>query len=304
MGDTRHALTLAHSADADDVFMWWPMTGKVDPSEPSRVMEPPAIDTGRFTFRAVPEDIQVLNRRAMERGDVDITAVSFFTYPHIAGRYAVTSCGSSFGDGYGPKVVARRGITTAAFEEKGVRIAVPGKNTSAFCMLTALLGHGKFVPVEVAFDKVVETVARGRAEAGVVIHEAQLTYGAAGLTLLEDLGAWWKRTTGLPAPLGANVVRRDLDERFGVGTKTEVARLLRRSIEHALAHRAEGLAYAKTFSPLKDDGELERYVGMYVNRWTIDCRPEGVKAVERLWAIGASAGLCPAVRGVDVVAGS
>lgn len=297
----KATLTLAHSADADDVFMWWPITGKIDPANPGRVVEPPAIDTGRFSYRALPEDIQALNRRAIERGDLDITAVSFFAYPAIRARYAVTSCGSSFGDGYGPKVVGRPGVDGAALRRRGVRIAVPGRNTSAFCALTALLGAGRFEAIETPFDRVVEAVTDGRADAGVVIHEAQLTFGGAGLALIEDLGAWWKGSTGLPMPLGANAVRLDLEDRFGAGTLEGIAATLRNSIEHAVSHAAEGRAYAMGFSPLKTDAELARYIGMYVNRWTVDCRPDGVRAVERLLAAGHAAGLCDKVDRLRVI---
>lgn len=301
MRDSRPILTLAHSADADDVFMWWPITGMIDPAPPFRVVAPARIDTGRFAFRALPADIQELNLRAIDRADLEITAASFFAYPFVRSRYAITACGSSFGEGYGPKIVAPAGCTMERLERGGVRIAVPGRRTSAYCALCALLGPAGFTPVEVPFDRVIGAVVEGRADAGVVIHEAQLTFAQAGLTLLRDLGAWWTQRTGLPMPLGSNLVRRDLEATHGAGTLSEIVGTLRRSIDFALAHRAESLSYAGTFSPLKSPAELDRYVSMYVNRWTVDCRPEGVRAVEALLHSGREAGLCPAVEHVDVI---
>lgn len=301
MPDQRPTLTLAHSADADDVFMWWPITGKVDAQDPRRMVEPPRLDTGRFCFRAMPADIQDLNRRAIERGDLELTAASFFAYPFVRDRYAVTACGSSFGEGFGPKVVAPAGCTAEQLERGGARIAVPGRNTSAFCVLCALLGPDRFTPVEVPFDRVVDAVVDGRADAGVVIHEAQLTYAHAGLALVRDLGEWWTRRTGLPMPLGCNLIRRDLETIHGPGSLAEIASTLRRSVDFALAHRSEGLAYAAAFSPLNAEADLDRYVGMYVNRWTVDCRPDGVRAVDAMLSAAAAAGLCPLVDRLDVI---
>jgi len=251
-------LTLAHSADADDVFMWWPITGRVDPRDPSLVLAPPVLDTGRFSFRSLPEDIQVLNSRAIERGDLDITALSFAALVHAVEpdgtpRYRPTTCGSSFGRGWGPKLVARadRPDLTLAYlgaEREGgrrdacptgnpkVTIAVPGRQTSAFLVLSCLLPPDSFTVVERPFDRIIDAVASGETDLGLLIHESQLTFQHAGLRALADLGVWFNQTHGLPMPLGTNAVRADLDQRLGPGTLKEVTRLLHASIRYALAH--------------------------------------------------------------------
>jgi 1,4-dihydroxy-6-naphthoate synthase len=289
-------LTLAHSADADDVFMWWPITGKVSASAPHGVIAPACIDTRGWTFRALPADIQDLNKRAIETGDLDITAVSFSTYPHIRTRYALTSCGSSFGKGYGPKLVAKPSRAFASPADlQGLRIAVPGLNTSAYLTLSALVGARRFTPVPTPFDRIIERVMSDEVDAGVVIHEGQLMFARAGLTLVADLGAWWTQQRGMPLPLGANAVRRDLDERFGPGSLRTVVGLLRASIDYAMAHRDEALEYAGTFSPLKERAELDRYVSMYVNDLTVEAGSAGASAVRALLAEGEANGVLPEV---------
>lgn len=306
----RPILTLAHSADADDVFMWWPITGKVDPADPSRILAPPAIDTGRFAYRALPEDIQALNTRAMLSGDLEITAISMATYAHVADRYALTACGSSFGEGYGPKLVAhssRPEVTLDWLRSRGAgggvraRIAVPGLNTSAYLVLCILLGRGDFEPVPMRFDSIVEATAAGRVDAGVLIHEAQITFAAAGLRLLQDLGAWWGEQTNLPMPLGGNAVARDLDRRFGPGAVADVVSALNRSLRHALANREESLAYAETFSPLKARPELEKYIGMYVSDLTVDAGERGQRAIAELLGRAARIGVCPQVNDINLL---
>jgi len=292
----RPLLTLAHSADADDVFMWWPITGKVDPADPSRVLAPPAIDTGAFGYRALPADIQQLNVRAVTTADLEITAISYAAYAHCAASYVVTSCGSSFGDGYGPKLVAPSscaGVALAEVRRRRWRIAVPGVHTTAYLVLSVLLGRDGFVPVEMPFDQILDAVSAGCVDAGLVIHEGQLLFGERGLALVADMGAWWKEQTGLPLPLGANAVSRRLEARFGPGSLKRVAAALKASLDHALANRAESLAYAMTFSPLKTDAELNRYIDMYVNRWTVDAGAEGIEAVQLLLRRGADLGLLP-----------
>ncbi|MFN0012550.1 MAG: menaquinone biosynthesis family protein [Phycisphaerales bacterium] len=293
-------LTLAHSADADDVFMWWPITGRVDPRAPGTLLSPPpqpAIDTGRFGYTAVPEDIQALNARAVATGDLDITAISMFTYPAVQDRYALTCCGWSLGDGFGPKLVVREGTGADLdrLRKAGARIAVPGVQTTAFLVLTLLLGRNGFVPVPMRFDQIAAAVSRGEVDAGVLIHESQIDFERLGLRALEDLGRWWKETTGLPLPLGANVVRRDCEQRFGPGTLAEIEATLTASIRHALAHRAAGLAYARTFSPPISDADLDRYVSMYVSPLTVDAGEAGREAVVRLLAEAHGAGLCKPV---------
>lgn len=292
----KPTLTLAHSADADDVFMWWPITGKVDASDASRLLHAPVIDTGPFGYRALPEDIQRLNLRAVTTADLEITAISYAAYAHCAGSYIITSCGSSFGDGYGPKLVApssRAGVTLAEVRRQRWRIAVPGLHTTAFLVLSVLLGRDGFVPVEIPFDQILDAVSAGRVDAGLVIHEGQLLFSDRGLSLVADMGAWWKEQTGLPLPLGANAVSRRLEDRFGSGTLKQVVRTLKASLDYALANRAESLAYAKSFSPLKGDAELNRYIDMYVNRWTVDAGPEGIEAIQLLLRRGADLGLLP-----------
>jgi 1,4-dihydroxy-6-naphthoate synthase len=314
---------LAHSADADDVFMWWPVTGKVDPQRPEVVLEKPRLETGRFRFISVPEDIAVLNRRAIERGDLEITAISMATYARVAEKYRLTRCGSSFGEGYGPKLVVRsdgklddatglslREILLSGGDGPGhgrIRVAVPGLGTSAYVTLCCVLGQRGLLdliePIAMAFDRIIEAVVSGRVEMGLIIHEGQLMFAQAGLRLVADMGVMWQAQTDLPLPLGGNAIRRDLDALHGAGTVAEIARLLKMSLEYAIEHRAESMDYARTFSPLKDDASLGRYLDMYVNRWTRDMRggegPErgdrGVRAIERLLAMGSQWAGLPAV---------
>lgn len=291
--DQRPLLTLAHSEDADDVFMWWPITGKVGPRDPQHPLTPPAIDTGRFRFRAVPGDIQVFNRRAIDVGDLDITAVSMFTYTQIHRRYALTRCGWSVGDDWGPKLVVRDDAPTTLAHLRGRPIAVPGLQTTAFLVASLMLGPGAFEPVPTPFAEIIPAVLDGRTDAGVLIHERQLDFQSRGLRALADLGVWWKARHGLPLPLGANVIRRDLDDRFGPGAAAEVSAVLRRSIEHALAHRGEGLDYAATFAGGLGREDLDRYLRIYVSPLTVDCGELGLRAVRTLLDAGAQARLCP-----------
>jgi len=187
-------LTIGHSPDPDDAFMWWPL------GDAGKDIHP-AIDTGRFRFHPVAEDIEKLNRRAIDTGDLDITACSMHAYAHIAGRYALTACGASMGDGYGPKVVAKDPHPIAWLGEPGVRIAIPGRRTTAFLTLRLMVGRD-VETVEAPFERIIELVASGEVDAGVVIHEAQLTYADQGLSLIADLGSWWTGEPGLPSPEG------------------------------------------------------------------------------------------------------
>ncbi len=306
----RPVLTLAHSADADDVFMWWPITGRVDPKDPSRVLAPPVIDTGRFAFRSLPEDIQALNRRAIEHADLDITAMSFACFARAHERYVLTSCGSSFGDGFGPKLVCRAADeywNTTTLQEltratEAPRVCVPGLQTSAFMTLSMMLGRTPTNAVALPFDAIAQSVLSGDAPLGLLIHEAQITFAQQGLRLVQDLGVWWHGAFNLPLPLGANALRRDLDARFGPGTVREVTTTLRRSIDYALAHRRESLDYARTFSPLKSDAELEKYISMYVNPLTVDAGERGRDAIQRLLEGGVRVGIIPAAPKVELSA--
>ena len=302
MADDRPLLTMGHSPDPDDAFMWWPITGKA-----LGTPAPPVIDTGRFRFRAVPLDIEALNRRAAEQGDLDVTALSARAYADVADRYILTACGASFGDGYGPKVVTRpdsRVRRTEDLRSPGARIAVPGARTTAFLALSLLL-EGPFEFVEMPFDRVLGAVAEKSVDAGLIIHEGQLTFADMGLVELADLGRWWKQATGLPLPLGVNAVRRDLDDRFGPGAAADVVRTLLASVTYAMDHREEGLEYARRFAMGNAGGEtvtperVARFVDMYVNQWTVDMGLAGRKAIETLLSRGAEHRLCPRLRSID-----
>jgi len=324
-------LTLAHSPDPDDAFMWWPITGMVSPTG-----EPlpggrgrPAIDTGRFSFRSLPADIEVLNRRAADSGDLDITALSVRTYADVQDRYTITACGASFGDGFGPKVVARASDRAlrdlSGLRRPNLRIAIPGRRTTAFLMLGMVLQNlaaagktrtgGKPVPpaaafIEMPFDQIIGAVARSEVDAGLVIHEGQLTFGDAGLRLIIDVGQWWKEKIGLKLPLGINAVRSDLDQRYGPGSLKEVGDTLRRCVAHAMDRWDESVQYTMTFAQANIDrggGEppsldrVDRYCRMYVSEETRDMGDAGREAIRRLLAEGAAAGLCPAVREIITV---
>lgn len=313
-------LTLAHSPDPDDAFMWWPITGMVSPTG-----EPlpggrgrPAIDTGRFSFRSLPADIEALNRRAAQTGDLDITALSVRTYADVADRYAITACGASFGDGFGPKVVVRQDSpvrTPADLRREGLLIAIPGRRTTAFMMLGLVLQGGPEstgrMPafIEMPFDLIISAVARGESDAGLVIHEGQLTFADAGLRLIVDVGQWWKGRTGLKLPLGVNAVRRDLDARYGPGSLKDVGGALRRSVAHAMAHWDESVRYTMAFAQANVDRgggappsleRVDRYCRMYVSEETRDMGEAGREAIRRLLSDGAAAGLCPEVSDIDL----
>lgn len=293
-------LDLAHSADADDVFMWWPITGMVDPRSPDRVLVRPALDTAPFRFRSIPEDIQALNRHAQDAPQdrlYHISAISMACYPLVAHRYLIADCGSSFGDGYGPKLVVRddhpaRSLSDLLAAPTPPLVAVPGVHTSAYMALCHLTG-GRVRPRPVRFDLIAGDVQAGNAAAGVLIHEEQLTFDQHGLRLIADLGQLWTADTALPLPLGANAVRADLDALAGPGSLARVAQLLADSLDHALSHRQTSLDYAATFSPLKTRAQLDRYIDLYVNRFTRALGPLGREAVARLLAAGAAAGLIP-----------
>jgi 1,4-dihydroxy-6-naphthoate synthase len=243
------------------------------------------LDCGGLRFVHQLEDIETLNQRAL-RGELEVSAVSIHAFAHLSERYALLSSGSSMGDRYGPTLVARAPISLE--ELRGRTIAIPGKLTTAYLALQLCLGPE--TPVRVMpFDQILPAVAEGRAEAGLLIHEGQLYYGERGLHKVVDLGQWWYRDTGLPLPLGGNVVRKDL----GTALVERIARLLKESIRYALDHRQEALAYALTFARGLDPTLADRFVGMYVNEWTIDYGPRGREAVRTLLARAAQAGLVP-----------
>lgn len=262
-------LSLAHSPDADDAFMFYALaTGK--------------IDTNDLEFEHELQDIQTLNERAM-RGELDISALSIHAYAYVSDRYILLPHGFALGERYGPRIVARGELDVG--DLKGRTVAVPGRLTSAHLALRLLEPEVEvlFVP----FDQVIECVVEGEADAGVIIHEGQLSYPASDLLLILDLGEWWYEETGLPLPLGANVARRDL----GRATLRRVSRCLRESIEYALAHRREALDYAMPYARGVEADLVDEFVGMYVNESTLDPGPDGRRAVKEFLERGYRAGI-------------
>jgi len=292
---TPITVTLAHSPDPDDAFMWWPLGDDAKGIAPR-------IDTGAYRFRAVADDIESLNRRAIEVGDLDITAMSFHAYAHCADRYALTRCGSSFGDNYGPKIVARAPIGPERLRDPHLVIAIPGERTTAYLTMRLMLGEFEPRTVAMPFHRIIDAVRSGEVDAGIVIHEAQLTYADVGLHLVLDLGQWWHGETGLPMPLGANAIRRDVESRFGAGTLARIARVLRSSIEFAAAHRSDGLAIAGGFAqPGTTAAQADRFIAMYVNELTLDAGERGSRAVGELMTRGGARGLIPRIGDVRMV---
>jgi 1,4-dihydroxy-6-naphthoate synthase len=253
-------IRLGHSPDPDDAFMFWGLaSGEVDPR--------------RFEFEHVLRDIQTLNEWALG-GELEVTAISLAAYPRVQERYVLLPHGASMGSGYGPIVVTREERSAADLRE--LEIAVPGELTTAFLVLRMCIGSFRYR--EVPFDAIIEEVRSGRADAGLLIHEGQLTYEAEGLRKVVDLGEWWLLETGLPLPLGANVVRRDL----GAGNLFELSDVLRDSIQAGLDNRAEAMQYALRFGRGLDTELADRFVGMYVNELTCDYGDEGRQAVREL----------------------
>ncbi len=263
-------LRLAHSPDADDAFMFYALaTNK--------------IRNEQLKFTHVLEDIQTLNEKARAEF-YDVTAISFHAYAYLASSYILLPSGASFGDGYGPIVVSH---ASASESIRGKRVAVPGKMTTAY--LALMLYERDLEPLVVPFDEIIPAVVSGAADAGVVIHEGQLTYGLEGLNKLVDLGEWWQAETGLPLPLGGNGIRRALGPRV----IRDTARLLRESIQYGLDHREEALLYAMQFSRGLDSSTADRFIAMYVNDWTLDYGERGRRAVQLLLDRGFEAGILP-----------
>ncbi|HZH80727.1 MAG TPA: MqnA/MqnD/SBP family protein [Gemmatimonadales bacterium] len=277
MAEARRTIRLAHSPDADDAFMFWALAaGRID------------TDGRRYLHEL--GDIESLNRRALA-GELEVTAVSFHAYAYLAERYALLAHGASIGDRYGPRIVAaapRPDDPRAALAAPGRVVAVPGELTTAFLALK--LYQPAVRHVVVPFDEIEDYVITGRADAGVLIHEGQLTYGDRGLHLWVDLGEWWHDETGLPLPLGGNAVRRDLGEPL----MRDIARDLKASIEYGLTHRAEALAHASAYSRGLDTARTDRFVGMYVNDYTVDYGATGRRAVAELLDRAHRAGLLAA----------
>jgi len=274
-------LTLGHSPDPDDAFMFWALATD-------------QFDTGRYTFEHILQDIQTLNERA-QSAELDITAISIHAYAYLHDKYALLPTGSSMGDGYGPMLVAKKGSGLTIDDLKSKKIAVPGTMTTAYLASRLLLGDFEYDVV--MFDEIPAKVPSGEYEAGLLIHEGQLTYEADGLELICDLGVWWQEDTGLPLPLGGNAIRKS----FGPETNSEINKVLKKSIELGLEHRKVAVDHALQFGRGLDTGLADRFIGMYVNEWTLDYGDRGREAISLLLKRGADAGIVPPVDGVEFV---
>jgi 1,4-dihydroxy-6-naphthoate synthase len=268
----KKQIKVAHSPDSDDAFMFYGLaTDK--------------IDTGELEFSHVLKDIQSLNQIAMTTQEFDVTAVSFHAYAHISDNYALLPHGASIGDGYGPIVVAREPVPASRL--KDMTIAIPGTLTSAFLALKLYLPEFKYVVVE--FDKIIEEVVSGNVDAGLLIHEGQLTYHEDGLDKIVDLGVWWKKETGLPLPMGGNCIKRDL----GRELQLEVSKWLHRSIQYSMDNREAALNYSMQFAREMEVETADRFVAMWVNKSTLGYTEADKKAVQLLLDEGFKAGVIP-----------
>jgi 1,4-dihydroxy-6-naphthoate synthase len=261
----------AHSPDSDDAFMFYGLATK-------------KVRSSKVTFRHVLEDIESLNKHAIV-GKYELTAISYHAYAYVADKYVVMASGSSIGDGYGPMLVATRPMELE--DLKGKQIAVPGMMTSAYLALKLI--EPDFIPVVVPFDKILDAVREKSAEAGLIIHEAQLTYDRSGFHRILDLGRWWKSKYNLPLPLGCNVLLRSL----APDVQKECCRMMRESIQYALDNHDEALSYAMQFARDMDNRLAEKFVGMYVNHYTVDCGDVIPMAAQKLLDLGYEAGLVP-----------
>jgi len=278
---TTSVIRLAHSPDSDDAFMFYALAeGKVDAEDVEYIHQ--------------LQDIETLNQRAL-RGELEVTAVSIHAYAYLADRYALLPHGASMGDRYGPKLVTRAPMTRDAI--RGSRIAIPGPLTSAYLALR--LYEPVFDPVFMPFDQIDEAVLRGDVDAGLLIHEGQLTYAAQGLHLGADMGEWWFAETGLPLPLGGNVIRKDLDDDL----KRKVSRHLRDSIAYGLEHRSSALDHAMRYARGLERTDADTFVGMYVNDWTLDYGERGREAIRLFLNRGVEAGIIPHPVTVEFVDG-
>jgi 1,4-dihydroxy-6-naphthoate synthase len=259
----------AHSPDSDDAFMFYGLATK-------------KVRSSKVTFRHVLADIETLNRKARE-GLYDLSAISYHAYPYVADKYVLMASGSSVGDGYGPLLIANRPMDPE--EIKGKRIAVPGKLTTAY--LAAKLFQMDFEAVITPFDKIIDALRERSVDAGLIIHEAQLTFDREGFHRIVDLGRWFKHTYGLPLPLGANVLLRSLEPEI----RSECCRLMRESIQYALDNHAAALEYAMQFARDMEPRLAEKFVGMYVNHYTVDAGEVVPKAAQKLLDLGFEAGL-------------
>ena len=266
---TPRTIHVAHSPDSDDAFMFYALAeGK--------------IDTEGLTYVHELQDIESLNQRAL-RGELEVTACSIHAYAYLAERYVLLPHGASMGDRYGPRRVARQAVDRAGL--RGARIAIPGPLTTAYLALRLYMSGVEFTPVPTPFDRIEDAVERGEVNAGLLIHEGQLTYADRGLHLVADMGEWWFGETALPLPLGGNVVRRDL----GADLIAKISRHLRASIAYALHHRSPALDHAMRFARGLEREQADTFVGMYVNEWTLDYGPRGREAVRTLLDRGVAA---------------
>lgn len=275
----RRILTLGHSPDPDDAFLFYGITsGK--------------IDLNGFNFQHVLQDIEILNQRSL-RGEMDITAVSAYTYAYVSRQYALLPYGASVGEKYGPILVAKKPV--ALDRLPSVKIASPGPKTTAQMVLSLCLDPAQVVFVP--FDQILEQVISGKVDAGLLIHEGQLTYREKGLLKILDLGEWWYERTKLPLPLGVNVVNK----RLPLTTQRLVSKLLRRSLEYAMAHRSEAVDYAMNYGRGLKKDLTDRFVAMYVNHYAQDLGARGIAALERLFKEGKQAGLIPKDAKIDMI---
>lgn len=264
-------ITVAHSPDSDDAFMFYALANN-------------KIDTGDLKFVNILNDIETLNRKAFE-GVYDVTAISFHAYAYVSDKYILLPCGASMGVGYGPILVARRRFEVS--ELKNLTVGVPGTLTSAFLVLKIFEPNLKYKVIQ--FDKIIDAVLNGEVDAGLLIHEGQLTYSNFGLKKVFDFGKWWSDETGLPLPLGGNAIKREL----GGDLIKRVSKYLRDSIKYAIDNRDEALEYALRFARGMDAGLADKFVGMYVNELTVDYGEDGRKAVELFLEMGFERGIIP-----------
>lgn len=303
-------LRIGHSPDPDDAFMWYPLANF---TAPDGTVLTPKVDTRGYNFVHVLEDIQSLNERSA-KGELEITALSIHQYPYVAKQYALTSCGASMGDGYGPMVVSREAMDLRDFvtpvttpepqKRRRPRLAIPGERTSAWLALQLRMkemgvqpGANRAVDYEVVmFDEIIPKVVAGEFDAGLIIHEGQLTYAEAGLHCVEDLGKWWKATRGLPLPLGGNAIRRDLGDEM-----PEIATVLLDSIRWALEHREESVRFALNYARDMGHELADEFVGMYVNDWTLDYGDKGREAVRGFLREAVESKIVPDCGAIDFV---
>lgn len=262
-------ITIAHSPDSDDAFMFYALAKD-------------KIDTKGLTVHQVLKDIQSLNQDAIN-GKYEVSAISFAAYPLVKDKYKLMPCGCSMGDNYGPMVIAKPGVTKESLKDK--LVAIPGPLTTAYLAMQLWMPGLKVV--EVPFDEIIDYVVAGKADAGLIIHEGQLTFQNSGLNLIVDLGVWWQQETGLPLPLGGNVVRKDLGDKL----VKEATDLFKASIVYSLEHRKDALDYAMTFARDMERDLADKFVGMYVNETTVDYGERGRKAVTKLFEVAFAKGI-------------